>query len=276
MGDRASSTRRRRRTRSPTPTSPISPDKPTADDATASRRRSPTSPRAPSRTTSVVVLLIGHGSFDGTQARVQPAGPRPDRRRLGEAARQAVGAARRVRQHRELERRVPAGARRAGPRRRHRDQDRRRAQRDAVPRVLRRGASATTPPTAIATATSRSREAFEYAKTKVVAGVPAEGAAADRARDARRRRRGPAGGDAVSRHRPRRRRARTCDTTDPALRALVERARRASSSRSPRCKLKKSVDGRRRSTTRRLEKLLTDLALKTKAIRDLQAKKDKP
>ena len=39
------------------------------------------------------------------------------------------------------------------------------------------------------------------------AGVPAEGAAADRARGDGRRRRGPAGGGAVSRHRPRRGRA---------------------------------------------------------------------
>ena len=62
----------------------------------------------------VFVLLIGHGSFDGRIGAFNLPGPDLDGRRLREAARQVRGAARRVRQHRQLERRVRAGARRPG------------------------------------------------------------------------------------------------------------------------------------------------------------------
>jgi hypothetical protein len=64
------------------------------------------------------------------------------------------------------------------------------------------------------------------------------------------------------------------DTTDPAMRALVDE-RNALEQQIAGLKLKKGslpdaqYDGQ-------MEKLLTDLALKTKAIRDLQTKKDKP
>jgi hypothetical protein len=64
------------------------------------------------------------------------------------------------------------------------------------------------------------------------------------------------------------------DTSDPAMKALVD-ARDALDREIAALKLKKAAideaqyDGQ-------MEKLLTDLALKTKAIRDLQAKKDKP
>ena len=51
--------------------------------------------------------------------------------------------------------------------------------------------------------------------------------------------------------------------------------RTRSISRSRRCRLKKDAMDEAQYDAQ-LEKLLTDLALKTKAIRDLQAKKDKP
>ena len=64
------------------------------------------------------------------------------------------------------------------------------------------------------------------------------------------------------------------DTTDPAARALVEE-RDTIEQRITALKLMKpSMDEAAYDT--QMEKLLTDLALKTKALRDLQTKKDKP
>jgi hypothetical protein len=64
------------------------------------------------------------------------------------------------------------------------------------------------------------------------------------------------------------------DATDPAARALVEE-RDAIEQRITALKLMKpSMDEAAYDT--QMEKLLTDLALKTKALRDLQTKKDKP
>ncbi len=105
---------------------------------------------------AVVVLLLGHGSFNGTQAAFNLPGPDLTVEEWTKLLGPAAGAARGVRQHQQLERRVPAGDRRAGTRRHHRDQDRRRAQRDAVSRVLRRRVRRRRPPIAIATATCRS------------------------------------------------------------------------------------------------------------------------
>jgi hypothetical protein len=62
--------------------------------------------------------------------------------------------------------------------------------------------------------------------------------------------------------------------TDPASRALVEE-RDAVEQRIAALKLMKpSMD--EAGYDAQMEKLLTDLALKTKALRDLQTKKDKP
>ena len=64
------------------------------------------------------------------------------------------------------------------------------------------------------------------------------------------------------------------DTSDPAARALVEE-RDAIEQRITALKLMKpSMD--QAAYDAQMEKLLTDLALKTKALRDLQTKKDKP
>jgi len=64
------------------------------------------------------------------------------------------------------------------------------------------------------------------------------------------------------------------DLADPAARALVEE-RDAIEQRITALKLMKpSMDGA--AYDAQMEKLLTDLALKTKALRDLQAKRDKP
>ena len=67
------------------------------------------------------------------------------------------------------------------------------------PELFRRGLRRTRRPTAIATAASRSLEAFDYARTKVKARVRAGRPHPDRARDARRRERGQVRGDAVPR-----------------------------------------------------------------------------
>jgi hypothetical protein len=64
------------------------------------------------------------------------------------------------------------------------------------------------------------------------------------------------------------------DLSDPAVKALVEE-RDALDRQVAALKLKKaSMDGAEYDA--QMEKLLTDLALKTRAIRDAQAKKDKP
>jgi hypothetical protein len=68
--------------------------------------------------------------------------------------------------------------------------------------------------------------------------------------------------------------ALNADMTDPATRTLVEE-RNAIEQRIAALKLMKpSID--EAAYDAQMEKLLTDLALKTKALRDLQAKKDKP
>src|SRR4051812_10007299 len=126
---------------------------------------------------------------------------------MGEAARQNPVDARRLCRHDELERRIPAGDRRAGPGGDHRDQDRRRTQRDGVSRILRRrvrrsGRRSRSQRPRLARRGVRVREG------QGGAGLPAEGAAAHRARGHGGRRRRRTRVDAVSRHWPRRRRAR--------------------------------------------------------------------
>jgi len=64
------------------------------------------------------------------------------------------------------------------------------------------------------------------------------------------------------------------DTSDPAMKALVD-ARDALDREIAALKLKKAAMDQAQYDGQ-MEKLLTDLALKTKAIRDLQAKKDQP
>jgi hypothetical protein len=64
------------------------------------------------------------------------------------------------------------------------------------------------------------------------------------------------------------------DTSDPAMRKLVDE-RQAIDQQIAGLKLKKGAMAGAQYDAQ-LEQLLTDLALKTKAIRDLQAKKDKP
>ena len=124
-----------------------------ATDVEKAVRRSRRAQR--SRTTRSSSLLIGHGSFDGTTAAFNLPGPDLTvddwAKLLGKLPSQHVAF---VNTSSSSGAFLPAD-RRAGPRRRHRDQDRRRAQRDAVSRVLRRGLRPTTRPTAIATATSR-------------------------------------------------------------------------------------------------------------------------
>ncbi|MBI3490290.1 MAG: hypothetical protein HY047_00580, partial [Acidobacteria bacterium] len=64
------------------------------------------------------------------------------------------------------------------------------------------------------------------------------------------------------------------DMSDPAMRALVEERDTLEREIAALRLLKSSMDPARYDT--QMEKLLTDMALKTKAVRDLQAKKDKP
>ena len=117
-------------------------------------------------------------------------------------------------------------------------------------------------------------EAFEYAKAKVVAGLSAEGLLltehAVMTRTAARAGSRPRCSSAPAAPRTR----STSTPTDPAMKALVDE-RDAHRAADCRAEAEESVDGRG-AYDAQMEKLLTDLALKTKAIRDLQAKKDKP
>ena len=63
------------------------------------------------------------------------------------------------------------------------------------------------------------------------------------------------------------------DTSDPAVRALLEERDAVEQHISALKLMKPSMDAA--AYDAQMEKLLTDLALKTKALRDLQAKKDK-
>ena len=196
-GRRRSSTRRRTRTASPTPTSrtwrtarPGSVARPGTLDARGRREglRRPRRARQAGRR-GRDRAAIGHGSFDGRQAAFNLPGPdltrRPTTRR---SLAKLSAAARRVREHEQLERRVPAAAGRA-----------RAASSSRRPRpaasATRRASPSTSSRRSATEAADRNRnghvsvaEAFEYAKTKVGEGVPAGRAAPDRARDARRRR----------------------------------------------------------------------------------------
>ena len=67
--------------------------------------------------------------------------------------------------------------------------------------------------------------------------------------------------------------AQNVDTSDPAVRALVEERDAVERQIAALRLMKPSMDTAQYDA--QMEKLLTDLALKTKAIRDLQAKKDK-
>ena len=221
----------------------------------------------------VYVILIGHGSFDGQSARFNLPGPDMNAGGLQCAAEAAADPADRVREHGELERPVRRDAVGAGADDHHGHAQRRGAVRDAVRRLLRGGVHL------------RRRgpdknqrvsmlEAFRFAKAERRPRLRAGGSARHRARDARRQRRprrqpGPvadrrrrqAGGVDVAGIGGRRRAA----AGDPKLRALyLERRdleRRVESLRL----LKDSMPPAR--YTAELEKLVTDLALKTREIR---------
>src|SRR5260221_3519951 len=163
---------------------------------------------------------------------------------MGKAAQQVHVAARRVRQHGELQRRVPAGGRRSRPRRHHGDEDRRRAQRHRLPRVLRPG---------VRRSGGRSRSqrscvgarGLRVRESESDADVPAEGPDSHRARDARRRRtRYTTRGHCVSRHRPNGRGARRRHERSRGqdARPGARRARAADRRVAP----EESVDGRGR------------------------------
>ena len=230
-GRRRSSTPRRSTAVLPTPTSPSSATSPSSTGAHQGRstqdnvrRRSPISRRGRKPTDEVFIMLIGHGSFDGKTGGVQPAGPGSHRRRLRGAARQASDAAGRVRRTPRARaarscRRWPGRGARSSPRPRPAASATRRGSREffveAFERRRRRPRS------------QRPRlgaEAFEYAKTKVAQASTQKGLHPDRARGARRRRRGQARGDAVSRRRTAPRRRDGADRRPGAARA----ARRSS------------------------------------------------
>ena len=224
----------------------------------------------------VVVLLIGHGSFDGTRRAFNLPGPDLDRRRLGEAARQA--SAQRVAfvntassSGAFLPAAGRAGPRRSSPRPRPAASATRR-----VSRVLRRGLQRRRRrPRPQRPRLGRSKRSTTRRRRSTQA-FRAEGLHAHRARHARRRRRA----DSWRRRCFSAPAARTPRCTVDTSRSGDARAGRASATRIERqiaaLQLKKTVDGRRAQYDAQMEKLLTDLALKTKAIRDLQAKKAKP
>ena len=83
------------------------------------------------------VVLIGHGSFDGVDAKFNLVGPDLEAREWGRVAAGAAGAAR-LRQHQQLQLPLPPAAVGAGPHRRHRDRVRGAALRHGVPGALRR------------------------------------------------------------------------------------------------------------------------------------------
>ena len=218
------------------------------------------------------MLLIGHGSFDGRQSRVQSARARIYRRRLQDAARQAAAAARGLREHRQLERRVSAGAGRPGPHHRHRDQDRRRAQRAALRRA------------------SSSRRCRGRRRSRPQR--PRLGARGVRLR-ARRRSTRPTSRAATSSPSTPRSTTTAPRGSWPATQFLApQRSRAAEHGQAPirrcaRCveqrdalerqiaelKLRKTAWNPARYE-QQLEKLLTELALKTRAIRELKGRDD--
>ena len=228
--------------------------------ARTSPRRSPTSPTRAKPNDEIFVLLIGHGSFDGKTAAFNLPGPDLTAADYAEAARQVSDAADRVRQHRELERRVRR-SRCAGPARTivAATQDRRRAQRDAVPRVLRRGARRRRPPTAIATAACRCSRRSTTRRQKVEAAyekgghILTEHATLDD---------GSEGKLAATQFlAPPRSRSAEMANADPALRALLEE-RDALERQVAELRLRKDrMDAA--AYEQQLEKLLTELALKT-------------
>ena len=113
-------------------------------------------------------------------------------------------------------------------------------------------------------------EAFEFAKAKVVQAFQQKGnlltehAVMDEG--------GPAGAGFLGTGRAED--ALNVDTSDPAMKALVDE-RNAIEQQIAGLRLKKGSMSEA-AYDAEMEKLLTDLALKTRAIRDLQAKKDKP
>ena len=244
-----------------------------ADQGAASRKRSPISRARAKPSDAVFVLLIGHGSFNGTPGGVQPARPRSDRRGLGEAARPSC---------------------------------RRSASRSSTP-ASSSGAflpALAAPGRVVVTATKtggernetqfpeffvaafgdaaadRDRnghvsiaEAFEYAKTKVVQAFQQKGllltehAVMDDGGEGQL-------ASTLFLGTGRAEGALAIDLSDPAMKALADE-KDALDQQIAALRLKKSSMDEAQYDAQ-LEKLLTDLALKTKAIRDLQAKKDKP
>ena len=174
------------------------------------------------RTTSVFVLLIGHGSFDGTTAAFNLPGPDLT---ADDYARLLV----------EVRRRS-ASCSSTRPARAARSCSRSPAPGRVIVTATKTGGerNETRFPQFFVEAfgddaADRDRngrvsvgEAFDYAKAKVVASVSEGGPAPDRARDARRRRRGQARGDGVSRQRHAAAPRCSVDTSDPELRALLD------------------------------------------------------
>jgi len=191
---------------------------------------------------------------------------------VGHARRQAAGAARRIRQHEQLERCVPARHRRARARDRHGHEDRRNETQFPEFFVAAFGDNAA----------DRDRnghvsiaEAFEYAKAKVVQAFQQKGllltehATMDDGSEGRLAATMFLGiGRAES--------TLAVDTSDPAMKKLVDE-KEAIDQQIAALKLKKGAIDEGQYDAQ-MEKLLTDLALKTRAIRDLQAqaKKDRP
>ena len=193
-----------------------------------SRRPSPTSPRARRPNDEVFIVLIGHGSFDGRRRAFNLPGPdltaADYATLLDKLSAQRVAfvntasssgaflpAARRPRAAPSSRRRRPAAS----------------ATKRGFARVLRRGLRATTPPTAIATATCRCSKRSSTRRRRCSRRIEQDGLhpapstrrSTTAARASWRRR--------CSSRRTRARRRPQVDISDPALRALRRRARRA-------------------------------------------------
>ena len=195
----------------------------TGDEGRRSTKPSPTIAARSKPNDNVIVLLIGHGSFDGRSAAFNIMGPICTAPDWSEACSSKFSAAARgVRQHEQRERRVPAADGRAGTRRHHRDQDRRRARWTRSSRSSSSTPSPTMPPDRDRNGHVSVRRSVRIREDQGDAGLPAEGQPPHRARHDGRRRRGPAGGDDVPRHRPRRTSRCNVDTSDPEVTALVE------------------------------------------------------
>ena len=265
--------------RAPTPTSPTSPTsraRPGAHRGRSTRENvekafADLAARAQAERRGRSSLLIGHGSFDGTQAAFNLPGPDLTADDYATLLDKLPAAARRVRQHGSSSGAfLPALA---GPGRTIVTATKTGGERNETrfPGSSSRP-SATTPPIAIATATCRSpkRSTTPRPRSRRRSSrsgyILTEHATIDDGGDGKLAATLFLGIRARAR-RPRRstsptRRCARCSTSSDALERQIAGAEAA-----------QRVDGRRRSTTQQLEKLLTELALKTQAIRELEAKK---